>query len=353
MIPLKNAIGRLLLIRADGGPTIGFGHVMRSMAIAEEWLLRGGQCMWATTNPRALEAAGTGRDDMRILPMDVAPGGMEDSRLLRMLAEEYHADWVMSDLFAFTPAWFLSAGSRGARWMIVHDEALQLNERIRAVLNPGPQATEDFYRSRDSGCRLLLGLDYALIRSEIRARSERRSARGNPPRHILVTFGGSDPLDLTWGALDALSRETLRADVRLRVIMGPGYRGACAERGANFQNLSIEFVRYTSNMGGHYAWADLIICGASTTLWEAFYFGLPAVVIPAAENQYPVFDVLASSAATMRFARPDAAFASWLRAATDGAEAEQDWLARATAAAAMQVDGKGVERVVDYLVSQR
>ena len=348
---LKNAHGRLLLIRADGGPQIGFGHVMRSMAVAEEWLARGGRCVWATNQPRALDAAGSGRDDIKVAAMSEDAGGVADARATRQLAESSDADWVLADLHVFSPAYFSSAGSRGARWVIAHDEPLQVNERIHAILNPGPHATPGLYSGRDAKCGLMLGLDYALVRGELHVGDSRLRARPRPPANVLITFGGSDPGDLTWRSLCALSGEAVRSDVRFRVVLGPGYRGQCAERGADFPGLSIELVRYTSNMGGHYSWADLIVCGASTTLWEAFYFGLPAVVMPAAPNQPLVFDALAGCAAVRGCEKPDAEFGRLMSAIVSGGES--DWLAGAGDAALQLVDGNGAARVADFLLAQK
>jgi spore coat polysaccharide biosynthesis predicted glycosyltransferase SpsG len=350
---LKNAYGRLLLIRADGGPQIGFGHVMRSMAVAEEWLARGGRCVWATDQPRALDAAGSGRDDIEVVVLETESGGVDDSRATRRIAEECDADWVFADLFTFSQAYFSSAGARRAAWMIVHDEPLPVNERIDAILNPGPQAAPGFYPGKSARCGLLLGLEYALLRSELRQMGTIRGVRNNPPKKILVTFGGSDPYDLTGQTLRALRAGIVDTAVQWRVILGPGYRGQCPGGKDIFGDLNVEFVRYTSDMGRHYAWADLIICGASTTLWEALYFGTPAVVIPAATNQSGVHAALADCPAVKRFAAPDGDFSDWMSLLTTLGVAEKNWIQDASEAGRKMIDGGGVSRVVDFLLARK
>lgn len=349
---MKDAHGQLLLVRADGGPTIGFGHVMRSMAIVEEWMARGGRCAWLTTEPSALATIASRWDDLRVVPFDGTSGGSDDARATCELAEKLDAHWVLADLFHFSPAYFSALRNDDVRWMIVSDEPLNVNDRISAILSTGPQAVPEQYSGRDANCGLLFKLDYALIRSDIRTAGAHRNARQNPPRRVLITFGGSDPQDLTWRTLRALSQGLPGSDIRWRVILGPGYRGQCAEDIEDLENLSVELVRGASNMGEHYAWADLVICGANTTLWEALYFGLPAVTIPAAANQQPVFDALADCAAVKRVADPDAEFAQWMAEAMCEVPARFDWAA-ASAAASQLVDGKGVARVVDYLLSPR
>jgi UDP-2,4-diacetamido-2,4,6-trideoxy-beta-L-altropyranose hydrolase len=319
---------------------------MRSGAIAEEWLARGGQCLWVTTQPLALQESG--RTDVEVVTIDAEPGSREDSLATRGIAEKNRADWVIADLFAFSPAYFTGAGSRGAGWMIARDEPLQVNERIHAILNPGPQASPEFYPGRRSDCRLLLGLEYALIRSELRSNVARRETSDRLPRNILLTFGGSDPEDLTWRTLSRLLENPAIADVRWRVILGPGYRGKCA---AMDEPPTTEFVRSPSGMGEHYTWADLVVCGASTTLWEVFHFGRPAVVLPVAPNQETVIAALETCAAAVRFPRPDADLAGWMSAALSGGA--RDWLVAAAAAGPNLVDGQGASRIVDHLVSAK
>lgn len=350
---MKDAIGRELLIRADGSAHVGFGHVMRSTAIAEEWLSRGGGCLWVTTLLRGLDAVGSGRDDMRIVTSAVTPGGSDDSQLTRKLAEENDVSWVLVDLPVLHPTWFLSAGSRRARWMIAHDEPLPVNDRIHAILNPGPQADPGFYPGRSDNCDMLLGLGYALVRAEIRERGATARDRQSPPKRILITFGGSDPADLTWRALSALGPALAAEGTRWRVILGPGYHGRCVESIADFFDSSVEFVRYTSNMGGHYAWADLIVCGASTTLWEALYCGVPAMVTPAAANQRLAFEAIGSLRGVRCFSDVNADFVRAMERVVAGDPSERDWLAGVSASGTRPIDGCGATRVVDYMLSRK
>ncbi len=349
---LKNAYGSVLLVRADGGPAIGYGRMMRSMSIVEEWLARGGRCLWATVDPRGLDAAGSGRDDVKIVVIEAKPGSLDDARTTRRLAEEYGADWILTDLANFSSAYFSSVGARRASWMIVHDEALRVNERIDAILNPCPQASAELYPGRSPRCDLLMGLEYALLRSELRRKAAARIDRNIPPRQILITFGGSDPADLTSRTLRAMRQGNLNADVRLRVILGPGYRGQCPGGHEVFGDLNVDFVRYTSDMGRHYSWADLIICGASTTLWEAMHFGVAAIVMPASASQRLTYDTLAGYPAVRRFDAPGTDLTMWLSKLLANEPEEMRWLDEAAVGSRM-IDGNGVIRVVDRLLAGR
>jgi len=338
----------LLLIRADGGPSVGFGHVTRSLAVAEAWMERGGRCLWATNSPRALEARRVGGKRLDLLELEAHSGSGEDAETTRQIAGDRGACWVLADLFSFEPDYFAQAGRGSARWLIAHDEPLRVNARIDAVFNHGPQATPDFFPGRRADCRLLLGLDYALIRTEVQ-RSGGWAAKGNPPRRILITFGGSDPGDLSWAVVSVLISARNAEESRYRLILGPGYRGRCLEARWELAASGFEIVRDVSDMGQQYAWADLILCGASTTLWEAWHYGLPAVVLPVAPNQRLVFEALERYPAACRFAAADDRLADWMQGAVRGTTSIRDWIEKAGNAAAGLVDGRGAQRVVEAM----
>jgi UDP-N-acetylglucosamine:LPS N-acetylglucosamine transferase len=151
--------------------------------------------------------------------------------------------------------------------------------------------------------------------------------------------------------LRALQERGLDFGTRWRAILGPGYRGQCAGAGGDFGDMAVEFVRYTSDMSRHYAWADLIVCGASTTLWEALYFGLPAVVMPMVASQRLTYDALADCLAIRRFEAPGTELAEWFARLFQNDPTETQWFQAAAAAGARMVDGRGVVRVVDRLLA--
>src|SRR5207248_6351287 len=104
-------------------------------------------------------------------------------------------------------------------------------------------------------------------------------------RHVLVTFGGSDPENasaLACRALAALDDPGLEA----RVVVGPSNPharalAAIAEEG----RARIELVTATDKMPELMAWADVAICAGGSTCWELAFLGAPAIVITLADNQ--------------------------------------------------------------------
>ena len=324
---------------------------MRCLAIAEEWSARGGSVLWLTRETRTVESMTTAIN-VRILELQAEPGTSADAVATREVAQSCRASWVLADLFGYDPSYFASAKTEDGRWMITCDEPLEIGDQIDAVLSPGPQATSAHFPGRKTSCDLLLGLEYALLRAAIRRDHAGTASRQIPPRNILMTFGGSDPNDLTHLTISLLRSHIPVSGIQWRVVLGPNYRGQCAAGIDDCGGWRVEFLHDVSDMARQYEWADLIICGASTTLWEALFFALPVIAIPAAASQLPLFNALVRFPAITRFSTPDQSFGEWISSLCQGRSDAVDWLTAASAAGPAMVDGRGTVRAVDYMLSR-
>jgi UDP-2,4-diacetamido-2,4,6-trideoxy-beta-L-altropyranose hydrolase len=132
-------------------------------------------------------------------------------------------------------------------------------------------------------CTVLAGPQYALLRKEfVLARKSLRDRDGTV-KHIHVFFGGVDATGETLKSCKAL--RMLGADrFQVDVVVGLSnqYREqierACREAGFTYHCQ-------ITNMAELMARADLGIGAGGTTTWERAYVGLPAIVIPIADNQ--------------------------------------------------------------------
>ena len=85
-------------IQADGGPSIGFGHLVRTGAVASECLRRGDTVVYLTTTPEAVST--TLPDPITVVPLE----SVNDSTEVVQLIEDYAIDSLFLDLFeADTP----------------------------------------------------------------------------------------------------------------------------------------------------------------------------------------------------------------------------------------------------------
>lgn len=271
-----------LLIRADASPEIGWGHVMRCLALAQAWRSDRGRVVLAMgPAPEALEARlqSEGIEVARIS----TPGGRADARETSTLAREIGARWVVVDGYHFQDEYQRIVKEAGLNLLVLDDYGHASHCNADVVLNQNLHAGDRMYGDRGRQTRLLLGPKYALLRQEFILRSRRLTPER--PSHVLVTLGGSDPDNATLTVLRALQYPDL-GGIEAKVVVGASnphaeeLRRQVAQSGRN-----IELVTASRDMPDLMSWADVAVSAGGSTCWELAYIGVPMLTIVLAENQ--------------------------------------------------------------------
>jgi UDP-2,4-diacetamido-2,4,6-trideoxy-beta-L-altropyranose hydrolase len=267
-----------LLLRADASAAMGTGHVMRDLALVEVLQERGHACRFAMAETTAALAALLAA---RGVPLDLLPGpagGKAD--LARTLALAAEADAVSLDGYHFDAAYRAGLAACARPILAWDDGAPAVPLAATLVVNASSAARPDDYAARAPGATLLLGPAYLPLRREIRALiGTPRPADG----HLLLTFGGSDPLSLTAPVLRGLAA---RLDGRIEAVLG----GSVADPGpalaaAGDHPERIRLHRDTPQIGQLMAGARLAISAAGGTLAELAALRTPSLLVAVAANQ--------------------------------------------------------------------
>src|SRR4051794_13388511 len=96
--------GRTLLVRADGGRSIGSGHVMRSLGLVHAWQDRGGRAARAAPELPAFFRARRDVDDLSLIDIAAEPGSQQDAEITIRVARDVGAEWVVVDGYRFGEA---------------------------------------------------------------------------------------------------------------------------------------------------------------------------------------------------------------------------------------------------------
>ena len=361
-----------LLLRADAGPQIGMGHVMRCLALAEPWL-QASSTVTLLTAPRAgglqppsassdnpterrLQTAGT--DALRsraeslgisLRELSAPPGSPADAAETITLAQSLRTTWLVLDGYHFDDAFQRTVKAAGLRLLVFDDTAHAAHYSADFILNQNLGATAALYPHRDPTTRILLGPRFVQMRSEFTRAAPQTSTtrlsslaptggegRGEGASHIprlLITLGGSDPDNVTAQVLSVLHTiPNLAADV----ILGPANPHADALRAAISHLPSpISIQINPPNLPALMSRADLAICAGGTTAWELSFLGIPMLVLVLAENQRTNAERLAQTGAAIHTSLPS--LAADLRALLADAQRRAEMSARARTL----VDGLG------------
>ncbi len=279
----------VILIRADASPTIGTGHVMRCLAVAEALREQGHEALFAAVESTPAIDRRLSADGFRHVAIAGPVGEAADLAATRSLLRREHGSAVMIDGYRFGEAYRAGLQAAGARVLAWDDLGDGTPLHADLVVNAAPQASALPYDAMAPGALLLLGPDYAPLRRELRlaARETRRPIDERPV--LLVTFGGSDPLGLTGPVLEALAAGRPDGCRLVAAVGGSNPRAAALTElavrlGRQFGvDLSVEID--CPHMGALMADSGLAVSAGGGTMGELAALTVPTLLVVTADNQ--------------------------------------------------------------------
>ena len=275
----------LLLIRADGSPRIGTGHVMRCLALAQGWQCAGGRVIFAHAETTPAVEQRLRREGFEMVRLDLIRGSLQDATRTAELARERGAS-VVADGYCFDTAWQREIKDSGL-WLFLWDDYGHARHYYAdLILNQNLHASPRMYSCREPHTRLMLGTRYVQLRRQFRDWSDLRREIPAVARKVLVTLGGSDPSNATTKVIRALAR--LR-DVQAVVVVG-GSNPELASLQSTVLSMSgqacpIRLLVDPPDMPELMAWADVAVSAGGSTAWELAFMGLPSLMIVLSKNQ--------------------------------------------------------------------
>jgi len=303
--------GKVVLFRVDAARETGLGHLMRCLALAEEFADRG----WSVAFAGNLDRDACGRIARAGVGLWAASTGEGEERLLVSAAEGLGPAVLVVDTYVLGDEYFLWA-ARPIPVVVAVDDVGYSPPGARVLINYGPAASRLGYRVRPE-THYLLGPRYALLPRTLRARGPRQVRR--EVSHILVTVGGSDPNRLLPRILAGLQRAGVGA--RWDVVLGPGVVGEMGVPDCG-RDPRVRFHEALPSLHPLLQESDLVVCAAGVTACEAAAAGTPAILLVQAHNQKPNAQELAALGAAVNLGwgpdvTPEAVAEAVLRLARD------------------------------------
>ena len=279
-----------LLLRADASTRMGTGHIMRCLALAQAWQEGGGRAAFAVAScPPALSERLIA-EGLEAFVLSSSPGSSEDACETGLLARQLAARWIVADGYEFGTDYQRALKETDVRLLVIDDYGHADHYSADIVLNQNLGARPDLYASREPTTQLLLGGQYVMLRREFwRWRGWRREV-AEVARRVLVTFGGSDPDNVTLKAAQALAR-VAASGLEVKIAIGasnPHYE----KLQGHFGDGEFELARNVKDITELMKWADAAITAGGATCLELAFMGVPSVVMILADNQRAIAEPL-------------------------------------------------------------
>lgn len=273
-----------LVIRADANPRIGTGHVMRCLALAQQWLKTGTVIFALAESTAALENRLSG-EGILIRKLLAAVGSAADVRQTLALALQIKARWIVVDGYQFDFYYQKAIKDAGLKLLLFDDYGHSDHYCADLVLNQNWGASPRWYENRETNTHLLLGTRFCVLRNEFLAWRNWKRDISEIGSKVLVTLGGSDPDNVTEKVMKSLRG----VDVEAKLVIG-GSDPHLAELNRQLSLVgkdctTLKLLADVKNMPELMSWADFAIAGGGTTCWELAFMGLPSLVFVLADNQ--------------------------------------------------------------------
>ncbi len=335
---------RRVIFRCDGDTQTGLGHVVRCGALAEVLRDKHG---WGISFAVASGAAAFNWLQKAMIPYHVKPDGQDEATWLHELADGLMPDVLVVDLRnSLLPHALESLRDKGIIVSIIDDTSDRRLAANHVFFPPVPQVdTLDWTQSQ---AEKHVGWDWVVLRPAF-ATVPAREAMDS--RRVLVMMGGTDPAGLTWKVLDAL--DTIPTPLHVDIVVGSGFEGMEAletRSGVSRHKLVVHCdVRDVIPL---MAGATLAIASFGMTAYELAAVGVPVVLLSLTDDHALSASIFAKGGIAISLGRHDRVTMHSLSESVQSLLDNRDALERMSKLGRELVDGKGVFRIAETLVSE-
>jgi spore coat polysaccharide biosynthesis predicted glycosyltransferase SpsG/CMP-N-acetylneuraminic acid synthetase len=251
-----------ICIRVDGAKNLGFGHLYRSIAIAQN--IHAHEICFITRNDGDYELGYNFLKDHHypIIKVD------SNEDFVQKL-KEIRPDIIINDILDTKEKYVSSLKDFGS--FVVNFEDLGEGNRFADIV------VNDLYPDLYPQQNHWYGVEHAILNPNFEL-VDPRSIPTDKVEHILIAYGGTDPANLTNKAISALI--TLGYDYETTIILGPGH--------SHFEQVmqrskllkgNVRLFQNVSNMAVLMKEADLALTSAGRTVTELMTVGVPTITM--------------------------------------------------------------------------
>lgn len=263
-----------IIIRADGGKSIGMGHIMRTSVLADSLKLHC-KVVYASINKPDYE---NGISYVRQKGYDVIL--LDEINWIEQLCEQ-EADCLITDNYQVDEYYFEQTKKYFKYTGYIDDMDHIPFYNMDFIINQNIYASDLVYNT-NSNTNLFLGTKYVMLRDEFRNITKKHINKDIS--NIMITTGGTDPNKDTIRILNDLVKYDL--DTTIHVVIGNSFSIKCIEQIKEIsEHNSCIKLYFNANMSELMQIADVAIAGCGSTLYELSACTTPTIGIVIADNQ--------------------------------------------------------------------
>jgi UDP-2,4-diacetamido-2,4,6-trideoxy-beta-L-altropyranose hydrolase len=278
-----------IAIVTEGGSQIGFGHISRSVILAEQ--LRSDAILLFLTKSEESVAARIRRCGFSTTRCKTNEEIFDALSEIKPTVAVFDAPHLSATLIESIRATLVETR------IIVFDNffAPAVNRCVDLIVNAltASDFKNEVIYDEDSNTRYYLGPRYLVLKEDFFLDSfEQKTQAGHSHKKtVLLTFGGGDYADLTTLALNHILR--LDEEMQIHILIGPGYThlkklNAAIQANQDYEG-QIEVDKDVDNVAERMRKADVVITAPGLSMFEALRLRKPVIAVYQNELQRAVY----------------------------------------------------------------
>lgn len=283
---------KTIVFQADASPAIGMGHLMRCIALAQAFIKNGAEVVFLVdshTHEIAQSLPAFTFNQIEFDHQATTESGVD--YLLKLMASHH----ILPDLFILD----------GYHYSLLYREQLKsslvkMNASLAIIDDNGGEKAGDLihadiiinptclqneppdYASIAPFSRVLAGEKFRLLRQEF---SEQPIIAYENRQGIVLTMGGTDPLNYSQYCLKVLQGMRLEQPIRVLISKGFKYKTQLIKQ-IDCLPKNFSYVEQADNIAEIFANAKLVISAAGGTQFELYAMQTPAILLVSFDNQW-------------------------------------------------------------------
>ena len=343
---------KIIFIRVDSSTKIGYGHLIRCLALADT-LKKSFKINFICTNLNGNLISQICKKKFEVFRFNTKSQRInvkKDAEKTISIIKKHQnkKSLLILDSYILSQEWENRVRPYVKR-LIVIDDLMDRKHSCDLIIdqNLHTQMNSLYNKSVPKNCVKLLGPDYAILRNQFIAQRKYARIRSLPIKNILVSFGGTDNENHTLHALTSLKK--LNSNVDVNVVTGTANIGKKIIKNFCKKNFNYNYFEQVENMVKLMQVADLCIGSSGTITWERCCVGLPAIAIVASNDQKDIASAVSKNKCIINLGKiKKSDNVNYVRLMKNLKNSELQNMSRNCM---KLVDGKGAARISKYIFS--
>jgi len=275
---------KTILFRADSSATIGTGHIMRDLVLAQKYAKKGAKIIFAT---QELDGNINHKiDDIGFQRVIVKSNSKKE--LVRLI-NKFSVDLLVLDHYGIDYKKEKYIKEKTGVKILSFDDTYE-KHYCDILLNHNVSAEKQKYKTLvPQHCKLKCGKKYTLLRDEFYKEKKKKYKKSKKYKTVFIAMGGADTANLNIKILKVLEKFS-NIRVNLVTTTANKYLKELKKYCKNKKHISLYI--NSNKVAKLMAKSDIAIITPSVTVNEVMFMKLPFIAIQTAENQKEIVDFL-------------------------------------------------------------